>query len=156
LTRKEILRILRTTPDVVSEVASGLAPSQLGRKPKDGAWSMGEILAHHLMGERDVILPRLKRMRREDAPVCASSVVDRTGFAAIPASRDFTADLAAFRDVRLQTIAFLQSLADQDWQRIGTTPTRGTLMIEGYAQYLAEHDLEHTTQFRSTHDALFC
>jgi hypothetical protein len=29
---------------------------------------------------------------------------------------------------------------------MGTTPTRGTLTIEAYARYLAEHDLEHLAQ----------
>jgi len=40
--------------------------------------------------------------------------------------------------VRRQTVAFLESLGEADWQRIGTTPTRGTLTIEAYTRYLVD------------------
>ena len=70
----------------------------------------------------------------------------RCRFAAEPAPRDFSEDLTAFRQVRIRTVAFLRSLNERDWHRVGTTPTRGTLTIEAYARYLAEHDLEHLAQ----------
>ncbi len=111
---------------------------------------MGEILNHLLLGERDVILPRLKRMLLEEAPVFPSSASTRTGFAADPQVSDFVADLAAFRQVREETLRFLQGLKSVDWQRSGTTPTRGTLTIEAYARYLAEHDREHLAQLEAT------
>lgn len=111
---------------------------------------MGEILNHLRVGERDVILPRLKRMLLEAAPIFPSSASSRTGFAAEPETRDFASDLIAFRSVRDHTLAFLEALKDVDWRRIGTTPTRGTLTIEAYACYLAEHDREHLAQLEAT------
>lgn len=111
---------------------------------------MSEIVRHLLLGERDVILPRLCRMREEDAPVFLSSLVDQTGFAGEPVPSDFDADLRGFRMVREETLAFLRTLAEHDWRRLGTTPTRGTLSIEEYAAYLANHDLEHLDQLERT------
>jgi hypothetical protein len=102
---------------------------------------MAEILNHRLVGEREVIFPRLRRMLLETAPGFPSSATNQTGFAAKPASRDFSEDLAAFRQVRRQTVVFLKSLGEADWQRIGTTPTRGTLTIEAYTRYLVDHGL---------------
>ncbi|MBI5627307.1 MAG: DinB family protein [Candidatus Rokubacteria bacterium] len=127
-------------------------PAQPGRtkRCKEGEWSLGEIPNHLVLGERDVILPRLKRMVREEAPIFPSSAATRTGFAAEPRSRDFGADLAEFRRIREETVSFLQNLPDSDWERIGTTPTRGTLTIEAYARYLTQHDLEHLVQFEAT------
>ena len=78
MTREEILDTLRATPDRVEAFARGLSPEQLGRRRKEGEWSMGEILHHLLIGERDVILPRLRRVLREDSPVFPSSVPIRT------------------------------------------------------------------------------
>ncbi|PYN42175.1 MAG: hypothetical protein DME00_29725 [Candidatus Rokuibacteriota bacterium] len=52
--------------------------------------------------------------------------------------------------MRRQTVAFLESLGEADWQRIGTTPTRGTLTIEAYTRYLVDHDLEHLSQLEAT------
>ena len=88
-----------------------------------------------------MICPRLQRMLLEEAPTFRSSATSQTGFAAEPAPRDFSEDLTAFRQVRIRTVAFLRSLNERDWHRVGTTPTRGTLTIEAYARYLAEHDL---------------
>jgi len=150
MTRHELLETLGATPDRVASLAHGLSATRLTRRPGEGEWSMAEILNHLLVGERDVIFVRLQRILREDAPTFASSAGSRTGFAAEPALRDFGGDLAAFRQVRSRTIAFLESLGQRDWQRIGTTPTRGTLTIEAYARYLAEHDLEHLTQLEAT------
>jgi hypothetical protein len=150
MTRHELLETLGATPDRVASLAHGLSATRLTRRPREGEWSMAEILNHLLVGERDVILLRLQRMLREDAPKFPSSAGSRTGFAAEPAPRDFGGNLAAFRQVRSRTIAFLKDLGARDWQRIGTTPTRGTLTIEAYARYLAEHDLEHLTQLEAT------
>jgi len=111
---------------------------------------MSEIVRHLLLGERDVILPRLRRMREEDAPVFRSSLGDQTGFAGDPVPDDFDVDLRGFRMVREATLAFLRTLTERDWQRVGTTPTRGTLSIEEYAAYLANHDLEHLHQLQRT------
>lgn len=150
MTRKEVLDTLSGTPSRLGALVRGLSAAQLAQRPKEGEWSMGEILNHLLVGEGDVISPRLQRMLLEEAPTFPSSATGRTGFAATPAPHEFSEDLAAFRQVRSQTIVFLKSLGERDWLRIGTTPTRGTLTIEAYARYLAEHDLEHLAQLEAT------
>lgn len=150
MTREEILRTLRATPERVHALVRDLAPAALARPPAPEEWSLGAIVNHLLLGERDVILPRLQRMRAEEAPVFGSSLADRSGFAAGPRAGDVAADLAAFRRVRAETLTFLEGLSDGEWQRPGTTPTRGTLTIEAYARYLAEHDLEHIAQVEAT------
>ncbi|OLB06484.1 MAG: hypothetical protein AUF60_03780 [Gemmatimonadetes bacterium 13_1_20CM_69_28] len=150
MTRDELLETLGATPDRVERLAHGLSAAQLTRRPSEREWSMAETLNHLLGGERDVIFPRLQRMLLEGAPKFPSSATSRTGFAAEPALRDFGEDLAAFSQARSRTVAFLKGLGQRDWQRIGTTPTRGTLTIEAYARYLAEHDLEHVAQLEAT------
>jgi len=57
---------------------SHLADTQLRQGPKTGEWSVGEIVKHLLLGERDLILPRLRRMRAGDAPLFSSSLMDET------------------------------------------------------------------------------
>jgi len=150
MTHHELLEALGATPDRVESLAHGLSATRLTRRPREGEWAMVEVLNHLLVGERDVIFPRLQRMLLEAAPTFPSSATSRTGFAAEPALQDFGEDLVAFRQVRTRTIALLKSLGQHDWRRIGTTPTRGTLTIEDYARYLAEHDLEHLSQLEAT------
>ena len=115
---------------------------------------MNEIVSHLLVGERDVILPRLKRMLRDDAPIFPSSASSRSRGPAGAVPDDFDAALVAFRRVREETLGFLRALKDLDWQRFGTTPTRGMVTIEAYARYLVEHDLEHLAQLRVTRDVV--
>ena len=150
MTRNELLETLATTSHRIERLAHGLSSAQLAFRPKESEWSMADVVHHMLVGERDVIFPRLERMLLEEAPTFPSSAASRTGFSAEPTPRDFSEDLAAFRQVRSRTIAFLKSLGERDGQRIGTTPTRGTLTIEAYARYLAEHDLEHLAQLEAT------
>jgi hypothetical protein len=150
VTRAELLATLRTTPERVAEVTSGLTPAQAQQRPAPTEWSCVEILDHLVLGERDVILPRLRRIRAEDHPVFPSSAANRTGFAAAPRSGDVHERVAGFRAVRAETLGLLQSLAEAEWARLGTTPTRGTISIEGYARYLADHDLEHLEQLGRT------
>ncbi len=154
MTRAEILGVLRSTPNRVTELGRGLSPARLGSRPRAGEWSMAEILSHLLLGERDVILPRFRRMLREAGPVFSSSLATRTGFAADPAPAEFETDLAAFRRARAEMLAFLGGLREPDWQRTGTTPTRRTLTLEAYARYLAEHDLEHLRQLEAARAAV--
>jgi len=154
VTRATLLATLRATPDRVAEATRGLTPVQARQRPVPSEWSCVEILDHLLVGERDVILPRLRRMRAEDHPVFPSSAATRTGFAAAPRAGDVHQRLDGFRALRAETIAFLESLGDGDWARLGTTPTRGLISIEGYARYLADHDLEHLEQLARTRSTI--
>ncbi len=152
MTREELFQVLQATPDRIAALLESLLPAEVAAASGGDDWSMSQIIDHLLLGERDLILPRLQQMRRETAPVFESSTVSRTGFAASPRGGDAAALLDAFRLARKETLAFLHSLTDDDWARVGTTPTRGTLTIEAYARYLAEHDREHLAQlegFRS-------
>lgn len=150
MTRAEVLRILRTTPDRIAALVDRLAPSRDADTSGADEWSVSQIIDHLCLGERDLILPRLQQMHRENGPVFPSSTVSRTGFAAVPQGGDAAERLDAFRRARQETLAFLDTLTDADWYRVGTTPTRGTLTIEAYARYLAEHDLEHLAQLEAS------
>jgi DinB superfamily len=154
MTRAETLRTLKTTAKVVMGVGAGLLTDQLTRRPRDDEWSMVEILQHLIRGEYEVVLPRLRRMVLESSPVFESSTATRTGFAAPPQTGEWTAALTAFRRVRTDTVSFLGTLTEEQWQRSGTTPTRGTLTVDAYARYLAEHDLEHLAQMEATRAAV--
>ena len=150
MTRSEIIRTLRATPGHIRTSTEGLAIELLRRRSGEGEWSTGEIVDHLLLGERDLILPRFMRMRAEEGPVFHSSLNDKMGFAAAPSTEHADTDLERFATARAATLSFLEGLKDQDWQRVGTTPTRGTLSIQAYAEYLARHDLEHLAQLSET------
>jgi len=150
MTRAEIIQTLRATPGHIRTMTGGSSIELLRRRPGKGDWSTAEIVNHLLLGERDLILHRLMRMKTEEEPVFHSSLHDKTGFAAAPSTEQADTNLERFATARAATLSFLEGLNDQDWQRIGTTPTRGTLSIQAYAEYLARHDLEHLAQLAET------
>src|SRR5438094_9238483 len=110
MTRHKLLETLGTTPDRVESLAYSLSTAQLLRRPKEDEWSMAEILNHLLVGEREVIFPRLQRMLLETAPKFPSSTTNRTGLAVELAARDVSDDLPASLDVRRQTVALPEAL----------------------------------------------
>src|SRR5207245_7060604 len=81
MTHHELLEALGATPDRVESLAHGLSATRLTRRPREGEWSMVEVLSHLLVGERDVIFPRLPRMLLEAAPTSPASATSRTAFA---------------------------------------------------------------------------
>jgi DinB superfamily len=95
-----LLTMLRATPEQAAETVRGLTSAQAQRRPIPNEWSCVEMLDHLLVGERDVILPRLRRMRAEDHPVFPSSAATRTGFAATPRVGELHERLDGFRAVR--------------------------------------------------------
>ncbi len=150
--RAHILNVLRTTPERAVAIAEGLSADQLRARPQAGEWSMSEVLAHLVLQEEQVLLPRFWRMVAEDSPSFPTS---RGVIEADPTpADDFALDLATLRDLRARTLAILEALADTGWERVGTSPTRGTLTIEGWARYAAHHDLEHLAQLESIATAL--
>src|SRR5437879_13266506 len=110
MTHHELLETLGGTPDRVESLAHGLSPTRLTRPPREGEWSMTEILTHLLLGERDVIFNRLKRMLLEGAPTFPSSATSRTAFAAADVMREFGEDRGAGREAWTCNIEFNKSL----------------------------------------------
>lgn len=150
LDRREILPILRTTPDQVARISSTPPPVGLATRPAEGEWSIAEVLAHLVLEEEKVMLPRFRRIMNEDSPLFGST----RGRVDDPSPAEFSADLAAFRRSRAETLAILDGLDDAGWARTGVSPTRGPLTTEGWARYLAQHDLEHLQQIESIRAAL--
>ncbi len=68
LGRAQILRVLRATPDRVAAITERLSADRLKAQPQAGEWSMSEVLAHLVLEEEQVLLPRFRRMVAEDSP----------------------------------------------------------------------------------------
>lgn len=147
--RDAILEILRTTPGRVAEL-SAVAPQLVITRPADEDWSIAEVVAHLVLEEERVMLPRFRRLATEESPEFPTT----RGLVEHPNPGEFGNELASFHGLRQQTLAVLGGLGEADWQHVGTSPTRGSLTVEGWADYLARHDLEHLEQINSILAAL--
>ena len=137
-----ILARLSTTPGMLRELTSDVTAEQGGRAPAPGEWSIVEVVRHLVEGDRDKLLPRLRRMLAEARPV-----FDKTAPAAGDAS-DLATLASAFASAREQVVKILTALDPSGWRREGVSPSRGVLTIEHYACSTDRHDTEHLRQIQ--------
>ena len=135
-----ILARLSSTAGMLRELTSDVTPEQGARPPASGEWSIVEVVRHLVEGDRDKLLPRLRRMLAEARPV-----FEPTTPAAGDAS-DLATLVAAFAAAREQVVKVLTGLDAAGWQREGVSPSRGALTIERYARSTDKHDTEHLRQ----------
>jgi len=144
----ELTAALAATPRAIAAVVSGLGPDALRWRPRAGEWSLTEVMAHLADLERTVFLPRLERMAAEDIPEFETFDPDAWGRERDHRARDFAADLAAFRQARDTTLAFLRGLPADAAARRGLSAHFGPLTLGQYATHAVDHDLEHLGQMR--------
>jgi uncharacterized damage-inducible protein DinB len=133
---------LSTTAGMLRELTSDVTAEHGGRVPAPGEWSIVEVVRHLVEGDRDKLLPRLRRMLVETRPV-----FDKAAAAAGDAS-DLATLVAAFASAREQVVRILAGLEAAAWLREGVSPSRGVLTVEGYARSTDRHDTEHLRQIQ--------
>jgi uncharacterized damage-inducible protein DinB len=150
----EIVATARAASGRILRVIETLDAETLRRRPAPAEWSMKEVMAHLLAVERDLFLPRLRRMRDEDG--ASFPPFDPEAWAAERDWRrgELSADLAAFRVARADTVALLESLGPDQLARTGVTPALGVVTLHEYATHVVEHDAEHLAQLESIRRAV--
>jgi hypothetical protein len=137
-----ILARLSTTSGMLRELTSDVTPERGAAPPAPGEWSIVEVVRHLVEGDRDKLLPRLRRMLTEARPV-----FDTTAAVTGDAS-DLSTLVAAFASAREQVVRILTGLDPAGWRREGVSPSRGAVTVESYARSTDRHDTEHLRQIQ--------
>jgi len=139
---------LRVTPRMLREMTRDCTPEQVTTPPKPGEWAIVDVVRHLVEGDRDTLLPRVRRMLAESRPVFG---VRR------PLEHD-RSDLATLLDVferaRADVVRILDGIDAAAWEREGVSPSRGRLTVEGYAASTVAHDTEHLQQIQDVRATL--
>lgn len=145
----EVAAAIQPLPDRIEALLRGLSAEQLRQRPREGEWSMKEVMAHFLKVERDVFLLRLKRIVNEDRPRFES--FDPEVWAAERDHRqgDFVDDWRRFAEARRETVALLTSQPPAAADRIGLSAFFGPVTLAQYATHIVDHDLEHLAQLQA-------
>jgi hypothetical protein len=143
-----VVASLRATPTLLRAMARDASATQATTPPRPGEWAIVDVVRHLVEGDRDTLLPRLRRMLAEARP---SFAVRR------PLEHDHS-DLATLLDVfaraRADVVTILDGLAEPAWRREGVSPSRGVLSVETYAASTAAHDTEHLQQIQEVRAVL--
>ncbi len=142
----EVAAAIETGPARVKALAEGLTAEQLRHRPRAGEWSMKEVMAHLLKVERDVFLPRLKRLASENRPVFESFDPDAWARERDHREGDFMDEWRRFAAARQETVALLGAAPPEAAERIGISGFFGPVTFAQYATHVADHDIEHLAQ----------
>jgi uncharacterized damage-inducible protein DinB len=145
----EVAAAIQPLPGKIEALSRGLSAEQLRQRPREGEWSMKEVMAHFLKVERDVFLLRLQRIVNEDRPRFES--FDPEAWAAERDHRqgDFMDDWRRFAEVRRETATLLTSHPPAAADRIGLSAYFGPVTLAQYATHIVDHDAEHLAQLQA-------
>jgi hypothetical protein len=127
----------------LAALVAGLDAARLATRPAPDRWSMKEVLAHLAAVERDLFVPRLRRMLAEDWPQFESFDPDAWARERDRRLGDARQDLAAFQAARAELGALLRGLGPGDLERVAGSRAFGMVTVHEYLTHVAEHDTEH-------------
>lgn len=144
--RSDLLERYGLGAAAVMEALSGATEVELDRRPPSGEWTAREI-THHLADSEAMAYIRLRRLIAEDDPVIAG--YDEPEWARrLHYDRPIASSLAVLGAVRVASLALLQRLTPDEWQRTGTHSESGTYSVDGWLSIYANHSHEHADQIR--------
>lgn len=155
------------TADEVAAALDGQSEATLARRPAPGSWSAKEVVCH-LRDIEELFQLRFRSMLALDEPVflvlgemppdrAAWGIVEGDG---LPLDPDRWAEerqydrsdagraLAALRNRRGETLAFLDRLTAEQWQRGSVHVTLGRMTFADWVALVAAHDDKHLAQLR--------
>jgi len=142
-----LLAVLRSTPAALASLTCDLPAPAWTRSPKPDEWCLNEILGHLRDVDRDVNLPRLRKILADDNPFIASAATDDWVKERQYARQDGRVSLAEFTTARKELLALLVDL-QSEWKRPARHAIFGPTNFQELVGFIAEHDRAHVKQAR--------
>jgi hypothetical protein len=111
-------------------------------------WSPTEWACHLRDVELEINQPRVKKLLSETNPFIAAVDSDVWAEARAYTLQDGPAALASFNAARRDTLAMLENLTDDDWQRPARHGVFGPTTLQELMSFAFEHDRTHVRQMR--------
>ena len=137
--------LLRSTPAALASLTRDLSAPAWTRSPKPDEWCLTEIIGHLRDVDRDVNLPRLRKVLAEENPFIAGEVTDVWVKERQYARQDGRTSLAEFTAVRKELLALLGGL-QIEWNRPARHAIFGPTNLQELVSFIAEHDRAHVKQ----------
>jgi FMN phosphatase YigB (HAD superfamily) len=140
-----LLANLRASPAALATMTSSLPQKAWTKPPAPTEWCLTEIICHLRDVEREVNLPRIRKILAEENPFLPGEVTDVWVKERRCADQDGTLALAAFMEARKQTLALLDGL-QIEWSRPARHAIFGPTTLEELIGFAAGHDRVHIQQ----------
>ncbi|MGB8214682.1 MAG: DinB family protein [Anaerolineales bacterium] len=146
---QSLMANLRSTPAGLATLIAGLSVEAWKRAPAAGEWCLTEIVCHLRDVERDVHLPRLRKVLADENPFLAGEATDAWVQERHYADQDGIQALADFTAARKETLALLDGLG-AEWARPARHAIFGPTTLQELAGFMARHDRAHIQQVWNT------
>jgi uncharacterized damage-inducible protein DinB len=144
---KERLDQMRRLPGDIAVLVARQPDDLLRRRPAEAAWSATEVVCH-LRDIEEFYLDRVRFILINDEPVLIVLDPDRWADERQYCRQDIALAHAAFTARRRETVALLDSLDADQWERAGLHRLRGRLTVRHIVHSWAKHDHGHLDQLR--------
>lgn len=148
ITTQQALDRLQRTPSVLDNLLRGASPEWLMAREEPNAWSPAEVLAHLCHAERELWLPRFRRMS-SGAVLLPFLPFDREGFRNVYGDHSADRLLAEFAHLRKLSLEAFKGVVpgDDDLDMtFGRHPDFGQVSARNLLATWVVHDLAHTSQ----------
>jgi hypothetical protein len=153
LTRAEKIARFKQSEQWLRDSIDGLSEDDLSARPIAGEWSIREILQHMADGEI-IAAGRLRRVLAEPTPELAGYDAAMFGetmnYQAIPVG----VALDVFTAVRNHSVAIVENLQPEQWNRSGIHTDFGEQNVERIVEGGGNHVESHVNQIREVRAAL--
>src|SRR5947209_15228817 len=144
--REERLARIARTPEELASAVRSVAAAWLTHRPPPKGWAPTEVVCH-LRDNEEWFLERMRLIMVMELPRFVATNPDRWAEERQYLTNDAAVALAAFTRRRGETLAFLNTLGRDDWQRAGVhVDSRGRRTIDEFLSVMAWHDDNHLDQ----------
>lgn len=145
-----LISILRSTPAALHSLAEELPAEAWTYCPQPGEWCLAEITCHLRDVEREVNIPRLKKITDEANPFLPGMDTDPWAVERQYIVQDCMEALDAFTANRTEFLSLLEGLGREDWQRPARHAIFGPTHLWELVGFIAGHDRLHIQQAYKT------
>lgn len=142
-----LLAVMRSTPAALASLTRDLPAPAWTRSSKPDEWCLTEIFGHLRDVDREVNLPRLRKIMADDNPFIASAATDDWVKERQYARQEGHSSLAEFTVERKELLALLADL-QSGWKRPARHAIFGPTNLQELVGFIAEHDRAHVKQAR--------
>jgi hypothetical protein len=143
---RDMLDAYRVTPDVLRNLLENISQEQAqSARGGDESWSVVEVMCH-LRDAEEFALNRNKLMLDQEDPTITPYDQEQLAKDRRYADQDFRQALSDFICLRLEHIALLENLSEDDWHRPGQHPEAGRIEIFDHTLHMVCHDTIHCAQ----------
>lgn len=129
-------------------MVTGSTPEAFRRKPGPDEWD-GTTILGHLADAELIYAVRLRTAITQPGGLLPAFEENAWATRFGPLEEDPAAAVRRFRILRDSTIAIVESLTDEEWERVGLHDEFGELSVRELVARLLRHDTNHLDQLRA-------